>query len=608
MPARRRGTRHRAARRLRRLLLLGVAVLAAGTALALEAGALWERAELASVDTRFRVRGAEPPPRDLVVVAIDDATLDELDKWPLPRGHHADAIDRIAADGPRAIVYDVQFTEPSGDDAADNALIEAARAARRIALTTTEVDEEGATKVFGGGEALEYSGATVGNGLVPEARDGALRRLPYAVAGLRTLAVATVQDVLGRPLARSALAGEGAWIDYLGPPGTIRRISFADVVRGRLASGTFRDRIVVVGAVAPSLQDLHDTVWPGAEMPGPEVHANAISTLLRGLPLRETSGLAGLLLALGLALVAPLAGLVLRPLWAVVTPLAAALGYAVAAQLLFDAGWIVPVVAPLVGLAVGFVGSALAFWLTAMVERAQTRELFARFVPDSVVATVLDRASHDGELRLGGERLDATVMFSDLRGFTTFAEARDPEQVIDVLNRYLTEMSDAILDHGGTLVAYMGDGIMAVFGAPVTLPDHAERALAAARDMLGRLDRFNAWMREQGLGDGFKVGIGLHSGAVMSGNVGSARRLEYTAIGDTTNTAARLEDMTKGTPHQLFVADSTRERLQVAPGDLEAVGELDVRGRTGAIRVWGLANGHARAHHAAHPVASDSAS
>ena len=262
--------------------------------------------------------------------------------------------------------------------------------------------------------------------------------------------------------------------------------------------------------------------------------------------------------------------------------------YAVAAQLLFDAGWIVAVVAPLVGLALGFVGTLLVHWLSATFERARTRDVFARFVPDAVVDQVLTRATEEGDPRLGGERMDATVLFSDLRGFTTFAEAREPEQVIEVLNRYLTAMSDAILDHGGTLVAYMGDGIMAVFGAPVAADDHADRALAAAREMLARLERFNAWIRERGLGDGFKMGIGLHSGPVMSGNVGSARRLEYAAIGDTTNTAARLEGMTKGTPYQLFVGEATRDRLRGAPDGLEFVSELEVRGREHAIRVWGL--------------------
>jgi adenylate cyclase len=179
-------------------------------------------------------------------------------------------------------------------------------------------------------------------------------------------------------------------------------------------------------------------------------------------------------------------------------------------------------------------------------------------------------------------------MFSDLRGFTSFAETLQPEQVIDALNRYLTAMSEAILNHGGTLVAYMGDGIMAVFGAPLKQDDHADRALAAARDMLDRLRGFNGWLREQELHDGFKMGIGLNTGPVMSGNVGSERRLEYTALGDTTNTAARLEGMTKGTPYQLYVADSTRAALRNPADDLAEVGEFEVRGRKAKIKLWSL--------------------
>jgi adenylate cyclase len=323
-------------------------------------------------------------------------------------------------------------------------------------------------------------------------------------------------------------------------------------------------------------------------MDGPEIHANAIATLLSGAPLRASARGVNLAIALALALLAPLLGLFMRPWTGLVSALATGVAYVVAVQLLFDGGWIVPFVPPLAGLALGLVGTLLVHWLTATFERARTREVFARFVPDAVVDQVLRRATEEGDPRLGGERMDATVLFSDLRGFTTFAEAREPEQVIDVLNRYLTAMSDSILDHGGTLVAYMGDGIMAVFGAPVASADHADRALAAARDMLGRLEQFNAWIRERGHGEGFKMGIGLHSGPVMSGNVGSARRLEYAAIGDTTNTAARLEGMTKGTPYQLFVGEPTRERLSSAPEELEFVSELEVRGREHGIRVWGL--------------------
>ena len=361
-----------------------------------------------------------------------------------------------------------------------------------------------------------------------------------------------------------ALAGAGQWIDYAGPAGHVPRYTFSDVGQGEVDPETFRDKIVVVGATAPVLQDIHPVSWPDDRMPGPEVHANAIATLLDGVPLRSTPEGVDLVLALVMAVLGPLAALLRRAWLALLIMVAAGIVYVVAAQLLFGAGLIVPVLAPIVTLAVGLVGTLLVFWLSATFERARTRDVFARFVPDTVVDQVLTRATEEGDPRLGGERMDATVMFSDLRGFTSFAEARPPEQVIEILNRYLTAMSDAILDHGGTLVAYMGDGIMAVFGAPVAAEDHPDRALAAARAMLERLEEFNAWMREGGLGDGFKMGIGLHSGPVMSGNVGSARRLEYAAIGDTTNTAARLEAMTKGTPFQLYVADSTRERLDRA--------------------------------------------
>ena len=246
-----------------------------------------------------------------------------------------------------------------------------------------------------------------------------------------------------------------------------------------------------------------------------------------------------------------------------------------------------PVVYPLLALVLSALGALAVNYVLNAFERQRVHDTFARFVPAAVVSEVLARTDED--LRLGGVRRESTVLFSDLRGFTSFSESLPPDTVIEVLNRYLEEMSDAIMDHGGTLVAYMGDGIMAVFGAPLEQPDHADRALAAAREMLDvRLPRFNAWMEEEGMGRGFDMGIGLNSGMVMSGQVGSERRIEYTAIGDTTNTAARLEGMTKGTGHQLFIADSTRQALRAEVADLELVGEHEVRGRAHAITVWTL--------------------
>ena len=170
------------------------------------------------------------------------------------------------------------------------------------------------------------------------------------------------------------------------------------------------------------------------------------------------------------------------------------------------------------------------------------------------------------------------MLFSDLRGFTSFSETQPAARVIDVVNFYLNEMSEAILAAGGTLIAYMGDGIMAVFGAPLEQADHADRALAAAREMIGtRLDRFNAWLHEQGFERSFEMGVGLNSGTVMAGNVGSEQRVEYTALGDTTNTASRLEGMTKDSEAMLFVSASTRERLRSTDGLTPRGGVRDPR-------------------------------
>jgi adenylate cyclase len=221
-------------------------------------------------------------------------------------------------------------------------------------------------------------------------------------------------------------------------------------------------------------------------------------------------------------------------------------------------------------------------------EQERVRNVFSRFVPEQVVDEVLRRT--DDDLRLTGVRRFATVLFADLREFTAFAQEMPADSVIEVLNEYLTEMSDAILDNGGTLVAYLGDGIMAVFGAPIEADDHADRALGAAREMIRvRLPRFNGWLAETGLGDGFSMGIGLNSGPVMSGTVGSARRLEYAAVGDTTNTAARLEAFTKATPHSTLIAESTRQALRRPPDDLAFAGELELRGKEAKIRAWTFA-------------------
>jgi adenylate cyclase len=571
----------------RRALLLAVAaVFAAGAAATLDATDALRRIELESVDLRFAIRGDERPPGDIVVVGVDDKTFSDLDvQWPFKRGLHAQVMDRLARDGAKVIAYDVQFTEPSPFPREDEKLLAAAsRNARRLVLATTDVDPRAGTRVLGDGRAFEQIGGRVGNGVLPADANAVRRRVPYAVQGLRSFAVATVQQGTHRPVARGPFGERGAWIDFHGPGGTLKFVSFSDVLRGRFARGTFRDAYVVVGAANNTLHDEAPTSTSGSElMWGPEIQAEAVDTIRRGFPLRDAPGWVGVLALLALAIVPGLLSMRLSPSRAFLSCLGLAFVVAAAAQVAFLGGLVVPVTVPLASLAFATVATLAVAAVLEAFERQRVRDAFARFVPASVVDVVLDKTA--GELRLGGASRECTVLFSDLRGFTSYSESRAPDRVIEVLNAYLTEMSDAILDHGGTLVSYMGDGIMAVFGAPLEQPDHRDRALAAARAMLARLDAFNERMRDE-LPDGFRMGIGVNSGLVMSGNVGSSRRLEYTAIGDTVNTASRIEGMTKGTPHQLFVADSTYCGLRARPDDLVFVDELPVRGRQSRVRLW----------------------
>jgi adenylate cyclase len=234
-------------------------------------------------------------------------------------------------------------------------------------------------------------------------------------------------------------------------------------------------------------------------------------------------------------------------------------------------------------------------------EKRHVRDVFSRFVPEAIVEEVLAQA---GGARLGGRALEGTIMFTDLRGFTSFSESRPADEVITVINRILSEQTETIMAHGGTIIAYLGDGLMAAFGAPIEQPDHADRALRASRELIATtLPALNTWMREGGYGEGFRMGIGLNSGSFISGNVGHERRLEYTAIGDVCNTASRIEGLTKGTRHMLLFSASTLDALTAPPDDLADFGDATIRGRHAQAELWSLESiSDALPHTAATPL------
>ncbi|MHB8660205.1 MAG: CHASE2 domain-containing protein [Solirubrobacteraceae bacterium] len=565
-------------------VLLTIALISGGIALLADATHALRSLELSTIDARFALRGYRPPPRNIVLVALDARTLDKLGvRPPLRRSLQARLLERLHKSHPRLIADDFQFIGRT-DAGDDRALIRALFHAKPVLLGTHD-GSDGVVPVIGGVN-LPHIGASVASVAVLNDPDGKVRRMLYAPVALKSFDVAAAELASGRTIPQRRFDDNTAWIDYRGPPGSFSTYSFVDVLAGRIPPSVFQKKIVIVGATDPIEKDIFPTPISDREMAGTEIHANAIATILDGLPLGQVP------LSLDYLVVLLVAGLItlviarVRPAFAVLLSAGGLAVLCVGAQLAFNRGAIISVTYPALALGLSTVGTITARVAAERREREHLRNLFARFVPHEVVDDVI--ASTDDDLRLRAIRCDGSVLFVDIREFTTFAEAEDADRVLAVVNRYFTEMSEAVFVHGGTLLAYQGDGIVACFGAPVMQPDHADRALAAAREMLTtRMRRLNDWLEEQHAPK-LAIGIGLNSGELMAGNVGSTRRLEYTVIGDVPNVAARLEGMTKGSGYSLLISGETRQRLNRPPDELTCLGHRTIRGRTATIEVWGL--------------------
>jgi adenylate cyclase len=583
-------------RRGRRKTVLLVATALAAPALGIGAYAtnLLHRTELQTIDARFSIRSDRHRPAELVLVNIDNASLDEVPRlgsrlpYPFPRRDVAKVIDRLRSAGAKVIAVDIAF-EHETDPVDDGALAEAvARAKGKIVLAATEVGPHGETNVLGGNKLLGELGTRAGEAILPLDADGVARRFAHSFKGLQSFAVATAEVATGHAIPASRFEHGTLPIDFVGPPETLASVSFVRVFDGRFPPALVRGKIAIVGAQASILHDYKTTATSGSSvMPGPEILANEVDTLLRGVPLSDAPAWLDVIVILLMGAAVPLSGLRVRRWRSMFDAIMLAVAFAVATQLAFNSGLIISFTYPIVALVLATLGTLAALYVTETIERERVRDVFSRFVPGGVVEEVLAITGDD--LRLGAVERDCTVLFSDLRGFTSFSETQPAARVIEVVNFYLNEMTEAILEAGGTLISYMGDGIMAIFGAPLLQEDHADRAVAAAREMVGpRLVRFNEWLAREGYPEGFAMGVGLNSGPVMAGNVGSAQRIEYTAIGDTTNTASRLESLTKGSGAMVFISATTRERMRATHG-LKPMGEVEIRGRTSRLSVWTFA-------------------
>jgi adenylate cyclase len=562
--------------RVLRAVMIGLVAALLGAALGATVLAGPER-DLA--DVRFRTVGTDVAPDDVAVVAIDQDAYEQLG-FPFPRRLHADAIDALLDAGARAVVYDVQFSEPS-TSTDDRALLRAA-ADRRVVLGTSETFTDGEPDVLGGAAALRRSGGAVGQVLFPLEDDGVWRRYDgriFGVPHVAALATGASPDV------------EDRWIAFTGPPGTVPELPFLDVLDGRFDRDRVRGRIVVVGVTAPAAQDQHPTSIGGGQMSGPEIIANTVQTVLDGYPLRDQSPLLRWALLLVGGLVAPLAAALVRPARrltvAVLAGLVTAALLVAASFLLFAAGTVTALAAPLAATLLGTAGAATLAYRHEVRGRRRLRRTFERFVAPDVAAQLLGDQGDDG-VALPSRTLPATMVFCDLRGFTRLADTAAPERVVVLLNRYLGMVSDAVLEHGGTVVSFQGDGVLAAFGVPVPSDDHATRAWRAVRAIVDvGMPELERWARAHGhLGDGgLRVGVGLHSGPVVSGLVGSERRVEYAAVGATTNVAARLQGLGREHPGQVFLSRETAAAITDPLPPLHELGPVTLRGRAVPIVV-----------------------
>jgi adenylate cyclase len=374
-------------------------------------------------------------------------------------------------------------------------------------------------------------------------------------------------------------------INYLGPEGIIPTYSAAAVLNGSLPAGALKDKIVMVGATAVGIYDLRVTPFSG-NFPGVEIQATIMDNILQDNFIHTPPfGLFFMLLILvGLAVLLGLTLPRFSAAWAFIFTLIVMEGYVVISYLLFTRqGLELQLFYPLGLIVLVYLGVTMQRFLAEERERERIRKAFESYVAPTIVQEML---KHPEQLRLGGERREITILFTDIRGFTSMSENLNPEALVSLLHDFLNPMSNIIINQGGTIDKYMGDAIMALFGAPLMQSDHPRLACRAALEMTASLEALNRTWAEQGRPP-LRVGVGVNTGPVAVGNMGSDRLFDYTAIGDNVNLASRLEGLNKYYGTNILISETTAQALENG-FILRDVDLVKVKGKAHAARIYEL--------------------
>lgn len=564
-----------------------LALAAAGTLTLLTGLGYLEGADLAVSDAWYR--DFESQDGDIVLVGIDQRALEEIgpyDQW--GRDIVAMAVEYLNESEdcrPAAIALDVLYTgetDPEMDAWLAEAVGEYGNVIAACAAQFEDTFVERRSGLFAR-DRFSIQAFEEPYGALREATalghinamldtDGVLRHhmlsfvLPDGreIPSMALAAAELFRDFYGiEPLELPPVDGHGFWyLSFSGGPGDFyESISIASLLSGEIPADYFAGKIVLIGPYAPGLRDSYVTAADHAQpMYGVEYQANAIQALLWGRYKQEIGDSIQLVTLFSLLL----AGFFcfwrrsMRLSTAVWVLLCA--GWLVLCRAAYGMGWILHVLWVPVGITVLYALFLAVNYIRATIERRKIASTFQRYVAPEIVRELLK----EGEaLELGGRQVEIAVLFVDVRGFTPMSELLEPRQVVEILNRYLALISECIFRHGGTLDKFVGDAAMAFWGAPLSQEDYVMHAARAAMDMVNGSQALSEELMKA-YGRTVSFGIGIHAGEAVVGNIGSLRRMDYTAIGDTVNTAARLEANAPGGTVYISraVADALGDRIQ----------------------------------------------
>ena len=553
-----------------------------------------------------RLQTEVPARNDIVVVAIDDASLASLGQWPWSRATHAALLRAIDAQVPTAIAVDVVFADASMRGSEDDAMLASAlrslHAPIVLAAEGRDMRLEGENAfvrtVMTPREVFLPSSVAIGHVNIITDADSVARRVPLSLMQGTVEFPSLAREVLIRAGISSSAWPTVTRIKYTAQAGTLPTVSAADLLRGT-STLSLAHKIVFVGVTAPDLHDsLATPLSRGSLVPGVEIQAQIARMLMEGersgYLLRDISWYAEIVLfLLNAVLLFVLFYFARRLVWPIVASCALLFAWLVIAVVAFDKGYVLAIV----HLELSVIVSALAYLFVryALLDKAKRdlRHAFSKYVSRDV----LDEILRDPRgIKLGGEEYDATIMFSDVRGFTTLSESMTASQLVTFLNRYLTRMTDIILERRGVVDKYIGDAIMAFWGAPLRNEHHALEAIQTSLAMIDALHDFNEESARNNEAP-IDIGVGLNSGTVVAGNMGSHQRFDYTVMGDTVNLSSRLEGQTKTYGIRILVSENTIE----SAGGIESlrahgvyVREIDriaVKGKKLPVRVFEIVEG-----------------